>query len=134
MYVLQSSLIAKGNYESQIYEYQQKGLSKMKRHHIHCSEDFPGCGKVISGMRSTCQIAIFVDVKKACEGKHEVYQICRKKKQKYSIHLSSYLFCSFADGIKFYRSENNVILTPGDDDGFLKPKYFIKVLDLTTSK
>jgi hypothetical protein len=45
--------------------------------------------------------------------------------------------CSYStilDGIKFYRSENNVILSPGDSEGFIKPKYFVKVVDLVKSK
>ena len=32
------------------------------------------------------------------------------------------------EGIKFYRSANNVILTPGDSKGFLKPKYFSNIV------
>lgn len=34
------------------------------------------------------------------------------------------------DGIRFFRSVNNVILCPGDQEGFLKPEYFEKVVDL----
>ncbi len=34
------------------------------------------------------------------------------------------------DGLKFYRSENNVILSPGDQMGFIKPRYFKFVIDL----
>ena len=37
------------------------------------------------------------------------------------------------DGLKFYRSENNVILSPGDENGFINPKYFLKVIDIKTS-
>ena len=29
-----------------------------------------------------------------------------------------------ADGIKFYRSSNNVILSPGNDEGIIECKYF----------
>ena len=35
---------------------------------------------------------------------------------------------AISDGIKFYRSANNVILTPGDSKGFLKPKYFSNIV------
>ncbi|XP_032454903.1 tRNA 2'-phosphotransferase 1 [Nasonia vitripennis] len=32
------------------------------------------------------------------------------------------------DGLKFYKSENNVILCPGNSEGFVKTKYFLKVV------
>lgn len=35
-----------------------------------------------------------------------------------------------ADGIPFFRSANGVILTPGNADGFLLPKYFKEALQL----
>lgn len=34
------------------------------------------------------------------------------------------------DGIKFFVSDNNVILTPGNDSGLLEAKYFKKVVDI----
>ena len=77
----------------------------MSRQHIHMAEGFPEQGKVISGMRSTCHLAIFIDVEKAMK-----------------------------DGIEFYRSENDVILSPGDENGFIKPKYFKRVVNLRTRK
>jgi len=36
---------------------------------------------------------------------------------------------SLDDGIKFYISENGVILTPGNNNGLLEPKYFKAVYD-----
>lgn len=81
-----------------------EGLSKMNRQHIHLSVDLPNTKEVISGMRSNCQIAIYIDIEKAIR-----------------------------DGIKFYKSANNVILSPGNDDGFLLPKYFLKVVNLEKS-
>ena len=39
-----------------------------------------------------------------------------------------------ADGIKFFKSANGVILTPGDEQGFLKPKYFKKIVDAKTGR
>ena len=35
------------------------------------------------------------------------------------------------DGIKFYRSENGVILTEGDQNGLLLPKYFLDIINIT---
>lgn len=37
-----------------------------------------------------------------------------------------------ADGFKFYKSANNVILCPGNEEGFLPPKYFAKAVDKRT--
>ena len=34
------------------------------------------------------------------------------------------------DGIKFYRSENGVILTEGDENGLLLPKYFLDIVNI----
>lgn len=85
---------------------EKEGLSKMGRNHIHFAAGFPKEGGVISGMRSSCQIAIYVDMKKAME-----------------------------DGYEFYQSANNVILCAGKGDkGILPPTYFAKVVDLTTQK
>lgn len=79
------------------------GLMPMRRKHIHFATKFPDklpelnpdfqskskakegpVDKVISGMRQGCTVVIWVDVKKSLEG-----------------------------GVKWWRSENNVILTEG---------------------
>lgn len=60
------------------------GLSRMSRQHIHMAIGIPGDKQVISGMRSTSQVVISIDMTKA-------------------IH----------DGIPFYMSSNGVILSPG---------------------
>lgn len=90
----------------------------MTRHHIHLSQGLPSeqavkSGKHMvlkantsisfsptehSGMRSSSQVFIYIDLDKALRA-----------------------------GIKFYLSENGVILTKGDDTGFLKPEYFLRV-------
>uniref|UniRef100_A0A7S4MKR7 2'-phosphotransferase n=1 Tax=Vannella robusta TaxID=1487602 RepID=A0A7S4MKR7_9EUKA len=81
---------------------QATGLSKMNRQHIHLSAGEPGDSGVISGMRNTAEIMIYVDVASAIR-----------------------------DGIVFLRSANNVILTSGID-GMLPAKYFSKVIDTKT--
>lgn len=53
-----------------------------------------------SGVRKSATVFIYVDLSKAIN-----------------------------EGIKFYLSENGVILTPGDENGFLLPKYFKTVVD-----
>jgi 2'-phosphotransferase len=49
-------------------------------------------------MRTSSQILIFINLQKALDA-----------------------------GIKFFLSDNGVILTEGDGDGFLKPEFFEKV-------
>ncbi|XP_075829468.1 tRNA 2'-phosphotransferase 1 isoform X3 [Microtus pennsylvanicus] len=56
---------------------------------------------VPTGMRPNCDVAVFIDGPLA-----------------------------LADGIPFFRSANGVILTPGDAEGFLLPKYFKEALQL----
>ncbi|OCH96356.1 hypothetical protein OBBRIDRAFT_708771, partial [Obba rivulosa] len=75
----------------------EQGLSKMKRNHIHLAQGVAGSG-VISGMRTSSQILIFIDIQKAMDA-----------------------------GIKFYLSANGVVLTEGDAKGFLKPEFFARV-------
>jgi len=77
------------------------GLSKMGRQHIHFASGRFGEEGIISGLRKTCEILIYVDIDMA-----------------------------ISDGIVFYRSENGVILSEGVD-GILNRKYFKKVVDLT---
>ncbi|KAJ3277621.1 tRNA 2'-phosphotransferase 1 [Blyttiomyces sp. JEL0837] len=74
-----------------------EGLKKMGRNHIHFAVGKFGEEGVISGMRKSCSAFIYVNAAKA-----------------------------MADGIKFYRSPNNVILSEGID-GVLRPEYFEKV-------
>lgn|GEM_PF-4081194 len=76
----------------------QEGLKRMSRNHIHFAPGMPQEEGVISGMRSTCDIYIQIDMEAAIK-----------------------------DGIKFYISSNNVILTEGVD-GVLSPKYFKRVV------
>ncbi|TFY83652.1 hypothetical protein EWM64_g370 [Hericium alpestre] len=57
-----------------------------------------GSDGVISGMRASAQILIYIDIQKALD-----------------------------DGILFFLSENGVVLTEGDSRGFLDPKYFSRV-------
>tara|TARA_B100001093_G_scaffold517006_1_gene597265 strand:+ start:4364 stop:4963 length:600 start_codon:yes stop_codon:yes gene_type:complete len=58
-----------------------------------------------SGRRETCDIKIFINMKLALD-----------------------------EGIKFYQSKNKCILTPGDEKGFLSPKYFLKIEKILKTK
>ncbi|KAI0766651.1 KptA family-domain-containing protein [Trametes elegans] len=75
----------------------EQGLKKMSRNHIHLAQGVPGTG-VISGMRKSSEILIYVDVQKALDA-----------------------------GIKFYLSTNGVVLTEGDSHGVLGTQFFSKV-------
>ncbi|XP_052270006.1 uncharacterized protein LOC127871281 isoform X5 [Dreissena polymorpha] len=89
-----------GTYYESWEAIKRTGLSRMQRNHIHMAMGEPGREGVISGMRSSCEVTIRVDLKKAMD-----------------------------DGIKFFVSANNVILSPGNEDGLIPPKYFELVMD-----
>ncbi|KAG2197116.1 phosphotransferase KptA/Tpt1 [Mucor mucedo] len=76
-----------------------QGLSTMRRNHIHFATGLPDDPTVSSGIRKTSDVFIYIRLQEA---------------QK--------------DGIVFYRSKNNVILSSGLN-GFVSPKYFEKVHD-----
>lgn len=94
-----------GSYLRNWSSIQQHGLSRMKRSHIHLASGFPGEEGVISGMRKDCDLAIFIDVTKA-----------------------------LSDGIQFFWSDNGVLLTTGDTEGKLLPKYFSRALRLRPTR
>lgn len=71
----------------------QSGLNKMSRNHIHFTDQYPE-DKPISGMRNSCNLFIEIDVQKAMQ-----------------------------DGVKFFLSKNNVILSAGIN-GVISREYF----------
>lgn len=82
------------------------GLNKMARNHVHLAIGLPKDG-VISGMRSSCQVVIELNMVKAIHGPHK---------------------------IPFYISSNKVILTEGLADGSVPPEYFRSVIDFKNKK
>lgn len=76
----------------------KRGIYKMKRNHIHFAAGYPGEGQVISGARASCSVFIEIDMNSAIN-----------------------------DGLKFYVSDNNVVLTSGIH-GFVSPKYFKRIV------
>lgn len=79
-------------------------LSRMNRKHIHFATGLPNDEGVVSGMRRSCQIYIYIDAQKCAD-----------------------------DGIAFFLSENNVLLTAGgNNNGMLPVKYFADVVDTAT--
>ncbi|XP_054827333.1 tRNA 2'-phosphotransferase 1 [Eublepharis macularius] len=93
--------VAHGTYLRHWPAIRRTGLSRMGRTHIHLAPGLPGDGAILSGMRNSCEVAIIIDAAKA-----------------------------LADGIPFYHSANGVILTPGNADGLLVPRYFQEALQL----
>lgn len=76
-----------------------EGLKRMNRIHIHFASGLPEKGNdVISGVRQNAEICIYINLAKALK-----------------------------DGLKFFKSVNGVILSPGNEQGIIEPKYFLKV-------
>jgi len=74
------------------------------RNHVHFAPFEPGDGRVISGMRYDCDLAIWINLRNALQ-----------------------------DGMPFYRSANQVILSPGFD-GVIPTWYFTKAKDLRSGE
>lgn len=72
----------------------------MKKNDIHFVTDLLIDTTVISGMRINAEVIIYINLKLA-----------------------------ITEGLQFYKSLNNVVLSPGDKDGFIRPKYFLRVCD-----
>ena len=90
-------VVLHGTYNKFLPLIEQEGLKRMTRNHIHFAPGFPKEGGVISGMRGNCDALVEIDMEAAMK-----------------------------DGILFYLSSNNVILTEGNA-GVLAPKYFKKI-------
>lgn len=101
----ETPVVVHGTYKAAWDIIKLKGLSCMKRTHIHFSTGLPGESGVISGMRSSCEIVIYIDLPKALAG-----------------------------GLKFFRSANNVILSSGNEEGIISPEYFAEVREYPSGK
>lgn len=69
----------------------------MGRNHVHCSTGTPEEG-VLSGMRKDAELMVEIDIRKSLE-----------------------------EGIIWWRSDNGVILSEGDENGIISSKYFREV-------
>lgn len=102
-------LIVHGTTYQAYKEIKTSGLKKMGRAHIHfaISDDGIKGNQEQSGIRSNCEVLIYVDMKQAMD-----------------------------DGIEFYMSENKVVLSPGNEEseGIIDKKYFSKVIDKHSGK
>uniref|UniRef100_A0A8C1TMJ6 tRNA phosphotransferase 1 n=1 Tax=Cyprinus carpio TaxID=7962 RepID=A0A8C1TMJ6_CYPCA len=54
-----------GSYMKHWPSIHSQGISRMNRTHIHLAPALPGDGRVISGMRQSCDRAVYIDVAKA---------------------------------------------------------------------
>lgn len=90
--------IIHGTYTNIIEKIKKEGLNKMGRIHIHFSTNIDD-KKVISGIRKSSNVFIYIDLEKAIK-----------------------------DGFKFYESPNGVILTSGNEYGSLPSKYFKNIV------
>mmetsp|Transcript_1103 Transcript_1103/g.1740 ORF Transcript_1103/g.1740 Transcript_1103/m.1740 type:complete len:211 (-) Transcript_1103:476-1108(-) len=82
-----------------------QGLSVMGRNHVHFACGLPEEDGVISGMRKSAQVLIYLDLEKV----HE-------------------------EGLPLFRSENNVLLSPGLENGIIPCSFFSKVIDRKTGE
>lgn len=98
-------LVIHGTYRENWESIRRQGLSRRTRKHVHFACGLPEDRQVISGMRSTVDLFIYLDIEKALAG-----------------------------GLAFFLSDNRVILTEGDERGFVDTKYFLKVVDRKSKK
>ena len=93
---------------------EKQGLSKMTRNHIHIAQGFAG-DTVISGTRFTRHTrSCFVDVGIGMRNSADIFIYIDLQK-------------ALDAGYKFQLSANGVILTAGDEMGFLPPEFFARV-------
>ena len=94
--------IVHGTYYDPLPLIMQGGLNKRGRNHVHFAIGTPGKNGVISGMRSSCQVVVELNLTKAMYGEHK---------------------------LKFFESSNKVILSEGLADGSIPVQCFRSVLD-----
>lgn len=94
-----------GTYNTHLNSIMKSGLCRMQRTHIHFTPSPVVTQEARSGFRGTCDILIHLDVRKALMG-----------------------------GLKLFRSDNNVILCPGNETGYIPSEFFAKVEDRWTGK
>lgn len=97
------SNIIHGTYLRYLKNIQKEGLKCMNRNHIHFTSN-ENFHENLSGFRNNCEILIYIDIEKAIN-----------------------------DGIEFFLSENNVILSSGINN-CIKPEYFLKIIYRKTKK
>lgn len=153
-----------GSYLHNWSSIKQQGLSRMNRTHIHLAPGLPGEDGVVSGnlLLLVCRtdvgwtnistFIVFVLVSRHEErlwsccvcwcpqstGRYIYSSNCPQLKMLNYLYMCSnvqFMICDSIDGIEFFWSENGVLLTAGNTEGMLLPKYFSRALRLKpTSK
>ena len=98
------SKVMHGTYKRHLESILHSGLSRGNRRHIHLTPFQPHENPVMSGFRSSCEILIYIDMAQA-----------------------------ILDGIPFWLSSNQVILTEGDASGYIPAHYFLEVVHRTST-
>lgn len=92
-------VIVHGTYQQAWDQIKTSGLNKMKRQHIHMASGLPKDSGVISGMRTSSQVYIYIDGTQLLK-----------------------------DSIPLFIAKNGAILSPGMD-GVIESRYFTRVTD-----
>ena len=113
-------------------EIQRTGLNKMKRNHIHFAAGEPGSEGVISGMRATAQVT-------STNQEAKIFTVTNQRVTIFNYYFFQvYIYIdvhkAMSDGLVFFRSANNVILSPGNEEGTIETKYFKTVKNVKTNQ
>jgi 2'-phosphotransferase len=96
----------------------------MKRNHIHFA----------TGLPATCSVSSEDGTQQSCREKKNVTPVSGMRASSQIYIYVNGRKCA-TEGIRFYRSDNGVILTAGtNDEGILPVKYFKKVVLASTGK
>ena len=123
-------------------EIQRTGLNKMKRNHIHFAAGEPGSEGVISGMRATAQVTSTNQEAEIFTSTNQKAKIVKVTNQRVTIFnyffFQVYIYIdvhkAMSEGLVFFRSANNVILSPGNEEGTIETKYFKTVKNVKTNQ
>jgi len=80
----------------------KKGISRLGRNPIHFCSGMIGRGGVIPGIRSNCEVLVYIDLHRAIK-----------------------------DKIKFFRDEDGVLSTHGNKHSVISPKYFTHAIHVS---
>ncbi|RDW83411.1 hypothetical protein BP5796_04902 [Coleophoma crateriformis] len=106
------------------------GLKKMSRNHIHFSTGIPGQDEgVKSGMRNDAELLIYIDIEKCfAESKASETKALETAAAVNQDSKDAETSTQEGKGIKWWMSENGVVLTEGDEHGFVPTRFWKKVV------